>query len=55
VKFNIERHKTLQGSNRRGELAPVTSVDVLDSSTVRLNLTGTLRAAAHQSSPTAPE
>ena len=40
VKFNIDRHKTLQGSNRRGELAPVTSVDVLDSSTVRLNLTG---------------
>src|SRR6188472_4447474 len=40
VKFNIERHKTLTGSNRRGELAPVTSVDVLDSSTVRLNLTG---------------
>jgi len=40
VKFNIERHKTLQGSSRRGELAPVTSVEVLDPSTVRLNLTG---------------
>jgi peptide/nickel transport system substrate-binding protein len=38
VKFNIERHKTLQGSNRRGELAPVTSVDVVDPYTVRLNL-----------------
>ena len=38
VKFNIERHKTLPGSNRRGELAPVTSVDVLDPLTVRLNL-----------------
>ena len=38
VKFNIERHKTLQGSNRRGELAPVTSVDVVDPMTVRLNL-----------------
>ena len=38
VKFNIERHKTLPGSNRRGELAPVTTVDVLDPSTVRLNL-----------------
>ena len=23
VKFNIERHKTMAGSNRRGELAPV--------------------------------
>ena len=39
VKFNIERHKTLPGSNRRGELAPVASVDVVDASTVKLNLT----------------
>ncbi|HEX6979257.1 MAG TPA: ABC transporter substrate-binding protein [Alphaproteobacteria bacterium] len=38
VKFNIERHKTMPGSNRRGELAPVTSVDVVDEYTVRLNL-----------------
>jgi peptide/nickel transport system substrate-binding protein len=38
VKFNLERHKTMQGSNRRGELAPVTTVDVLDAQTVRLNL-----------------
>ena len=38
VKFNIERHKTMAGSNRRGELAPVTSVDVVDPSTVRFNL-----------------
>ena len=38
VKFNIERHKTMAGSNRRGELALVTSVDVVDPSTVRLNL-----------------
>ncbi|MGZ5033496.1 MAG: ABC transporter substrate-binding protein, partial [Usitatibacter sp.] len=38
VKFNLERHKTMPGSNRRGELAPVTSVDVIDASTVRLNL-----------------
>ena len=38
VKFNIERHKTLPGSNRRGELAPVTSVDIVDPQTVRLNL-----------------
>src|SRR5205814_6297218 len=40
VKFNIERHKTLAGSNRRGELAPVTSADVVDDMTVRLNLSG---------------
>ena len=38
VKFNIERHKTLPGSNRRGELALVASVDVIDAATVRLNL-----------------
>ncbi len=38
VKYNIERHKTLPGSNRRGELAPVESVDVVDAQTVRLNL-----------------
>jgi peptide/nickel transport system substrate-binding protein len=38
VKFNIERHKTMPGSNRRGELAPVTTVDVVDPMTVRLNL-----------------
>src|SRR5207248_1679044 len=38
VKYNIERHKNMAGSNRRGELAPVASVDVVDASTVRLNL-----------------
>jgi peptide/nickel transport system substrate-binding protein len=38
VKYSIERHKTMAGSNRRGELAPVASVDVVDPMTVRLNL-----------------
>lgn len=38
VKFNLERHKSLPGSARRGELAPVASVDVVDANTVRLNL-----------------
>lgn len=38
VKYNIERHKTMPGSSRRGELAPVQSVDVIDSHTARLNL-----------------
>jgi peptide/nickel transport system substrate-binding protein len=38
VKFNLERHKNMAGSNRRGELAPVASVDVVDPLTVRLNL-----------------
>ncbi len=38
VKFNLERHKSMAGSNRRGELAPLASVDVVDAMTVRLNL-----------------
>jgi peptide/nickel transport system substrate-binding protein len=38
VKFNIERHKTMAGSNRRGELALVTGVEAADASTVRLHL-----------------
>jgi len=38
VKYSIERHKTMPGSNRRGELAPVATVDVVDPLTVRLNL-----------------
>ena len=40
VKYNIERHKNMAGSNRRGELAPVSSVDVIDAATVRMNLSG---------------
>src|SRR5688572_4399754 len=38
VKYNLERHKNMKGSNRRGELAVVSSVDVVDASTVRINL-----------------
>src|ERR1700757_4925838 len=38
VKYNIDRHKNMPGSNRRGELAPVASVDVVDPMTVRINL-----------------
>ncbi|HEY1327187.1 MAG TPA: ABC transporter substrate-binding protein [Casimicrobiaceae bacterium] len=38
VKYSLERHKTMAGSNRRGELAPVQTVDVVDPLTVRLNL-----------------
>jgi len=38
VKYNIERHKNMAGSNRRGELALVTGVDVVDPMTARLNL-----------------
>jgi len=38
VKYNLERHKNMQGSNRRGELAVVTSVETPDSATVKINL-----------------
>src|SRR5689334_2557279 len=38
VKYNLERHKTMPGSNRRGELASVSSVDVVDPMTVRISL-----------------
>ncbi len=38
VKFNLERHKNLPGSNRRGELALLATVDVVDPLTVKLNL-----------------
>jgi peptide/nickel transport system substrate-binding protein len=38
VKYNLERSKNLPGSNRSSELAQVDSIDVLDSDSVRLNL-----------------
>jgi peptide/nickel transport system substrate-binding protein len=38
VKYNLERHRSMKGSNRRGELAVVSSVDTVDPSTVRINL-----------------
>ena len=38
VKYNLERHKNMQGSNRRGELAVVSSVEVVDPATVKINL-----------------
>ena len=39
VKFNIERHKTMPGSQpAAASCAPVASVDVVDPTTVRLNL-----------------
>jgi peptide/nickel transport system substrate-binding protein len=38
VKYNLERHKNMKGSNRRGELGVMSSVDVVDPLTVRINL-----------------
>ena len=38
VKYSIERHLKMPGSNRKGEISAVTNVDVLDDHTVRLDL-----------------
>jgi peptide/nickel transport system substrate-binding protein len=38
VKWNIDRYRNTDGSARKGELAPVASVDVIDPSTVAFNL-----------------
>jgi len=38
VKFNIERHLNMPGSNRKGEIGAISSVDVVDDMTVRINL-----------------
>ena len=38
VKFSLDRHITLKGSNRRSELGSVETVEVVDPSTIRLRL-----------------
>jgi peptide/nickel transport system substrate-binding protein len=38
VRFSLERHRTLKGSNRASELAPVEAVEAVDRLTVRLRL-----------------
>src|SRR5436309_7487862 len=38
VKLSLDRHRTLAGSNRASELAPVEAVEVVDPLTVRLRL-----------------
>src|SRR5438876_11759273 len=38
VKFSLDRHISLKGSNRRSELASVEAVEVVDPSTIRLRL-----------------
>ncbi len=38
VKFSLDRHREMKGSNRRSELEPVTAVEVVDPVTVRLRL-----------------
>jgi peptide/nickel transport system substrate-binding protein len=38
MRFSLDRHRTLKGSSRASELAPVEAVDVVDPLTVRLRL-----------------
>jgi len=38
VKFNIERHLSMPGSNRRGEISTVSGVEIIDDHTVKLLL-----------------
>jgi peptide/nickel transport system substrate-binding protein len=38
VKYSLERHMTMQGSSRRGELASIDHVEIVDPETVRLVL-----------------
>src|SRR5262249_33267794 len=38
VKFNIERHLKLPGSNRKAEISAVTAVDIIDDHTIKLVL-----------------
>jgi peptide/nickel transport system substrate-binding protein len=38
MKFSLDRHREMRGSNRRSELESVTVVEVVDASTVRLRL-----------------
>jgi peptide/nickel transport system substrate-binding protein len=40
VKYSLERHLTMQGSGRRGELASIDHIEVVDPLTVRLVLKG---------------
>ena len=54
VKYNLERHRNMKGSNRRGELAVVSSVDVVDAVHGAHQSVGAVRAAARGARPTAP-
>jgi peptide/nickel transport system substrate-binding protein len=38
VKFSLDRHKSMDGSRRRTELAQVNSVEVVDPTTIKVNL-----------------
>src|SRR6266700_4024726 len=38
VRFSLDRHRTLKGSNRRSELDGITAVEAVDPQTIRLRL-----------------
>ena len=38
VKYSLNRHLTMQGSTRKGEIASIQSIDVVDDHTVKLTL-----------------
>ncbi len=38
AKYTLDRHVTMPGSNRKGEISAVTSVEIVDDATIRLNL-----------------
>ena len=50
VKYNIERAKTLPLSRRKGELAPIERVEVVNPSTVRLVLSAPWPPGPHSRS-----
>ena len=54
VKYNLERHKNMQGSNRRGELAVVSSVDAVDRARPCASTSRRRSRRCSRCSPTAP-
>ena len=54
VKFNIERHLNLPGSNRKAEISAVQAVEIVDDHTVKFVLSAPVRAAAGGARATAP-
>jgi peptide/nickel transport system substrate-binding protein len=54
VKFNIERHLTMPGSNRKSEIGTVTAADIVDDHTVKMVLSAPMHRC-WRNSPTVRE
>jgi peptide/nickel transport system substrate-binding protein len=54
VKFSLDRHRELKGSNRRSELDHVTAVEVADPQTIRLHLKSPLSPLVATPTTSAP-